>query len=222
MNKLRSTKMKKLLLCILFVLPLAIAVCQAQKTSYDLSKLFAGHKLGVLSGDTIKILNDGQYNGVTCSGIAWITDASFTTGTIDVDFRGRDVVQQSFIGIAFHGADNKTSECVYFRPFNFQTNDTLRGKHMVQYMNEPTYPWDRLRKENPLVYENTIEHAPDPKNWLHAHIVVTADQVTVFVNHSTKPSLKVTRLNKSNSGRIGLWDNGYAGDFANLVIVNDH
>ena len=201
---------------------LTIAVCQAQKTSYDLSRLFADHKLGVFSGDTTKILNDGQYRGVTCSGIAWINGVSFTTGSIDIDIRGRDVFQQSFLGIAFHGDDTTTYECIYFRPFNFQTTDTLRRMHMVQYISQPDYPWERLRKEHPLVYENTISPAPDPKKWLHAHIVVTKGEISVYVNHSAVPSLKVKKLNDRYGGRMGLWDFDYAGDFANLVITADH
>ena len=175
-----------------------------------------------MSGDTAKLLTDGQYKGVSYSGIGWIKGASFSTGSIDVDIRGRDVYQQNFLGIAFHGSDNKTYEAIYFRPFNFQTPDTLRHLHMVQYISEPDYPWERLRKEHPLVYENTISPAPKPTNWLHAHIVVTTDEIIVYVNHSTIPSLKVKKLNDRNSGGIALWDMYYAGDFANLVIKNDH
>ncbi len=36
-------------------------------------------------------------------GIAWVKGASFVTGTIEFDVKGKDVLQQSFVGIAFHG-----------------------------------------------------------------------------------------------------------------------
>jgi hypothetical protein len=214
--------MKKLLFSILFALCLLASVCQAQTTvKYDLYQLLIDHKLAVLGGDTCHALSDGQYKGVTCSGVVWINGINFSTGSIDVDVRGRDVYQQNFLGIAFHGRDTSTYDAVYFRPFNFQTPDTLRHKHMVQYISQPGYPWERLRKEHPLVYENTISPAPTPKNWLHAHIVVTRDEITVYVNHSATPSLKVKKLNDRNMGGIGLWDMYYAGDFANLVVTND-
>ncbi len=214
--------MNRFLFPSLFALQFVVAVCCGQTIKYDLSQLLADHKLAVLSGDTCKALSDGQYKGVTCSGIVWLNGVKFSTGSIDVDLRGRDVYQQNFLGIAFHGNDTTTYDAVYFRPFNFQTPDTLRHKHMVQYISEPLYPWERLRKEHPLVYENTISPAPMPQNWLHAHIVVTRDEITVYVNHSTIPSLKVKKLNDKNEGGIGLWDVYYAGDFANLVIKNDH
>jgi hypothetical protein len=218
-----NKKMSKILIRLSFVLLFITSVCKAQTSvSYDLVSLLADSKLAVLSGDTCKALSDGQYKGVTCSGIVWINGVSFSTGSIDVDLRGRDVYQQNFLGIAFHGNDTTTYEAIYFRPFNFQTADTLRHKHMVQYISEPDYPWERLRKEHPLVYENTINPAPIPRRWLHAHIVVTRDEIIVYVNHSSTPSLKVKKLNERNVGGIGLWDMYYAGDFANLVISSSN
>ena len=44
-------------------------------------------------------------------------------GVIEVDLKGKDVAQQSFLGIAFHVVDWTTLDAVYFRPFNF------RGRH---------------------------------------------------------------------------------------------
>jgi hypothetical protein len=214
--------MNRFLFALLFAFQFVVAICHGQTAKYNLDELLAAHKLGTFNGDTCKTLADGQYKGVTCSGMAWIRSASFSTGSIDIDLRGRDVYQQSFLGIAFHGNDTTTYEAIYFRAFNFQTADTLRHKHMVQYISEPLYPWDRLRKEHPLVYENTIEPAPRPANWQHVHIVVTRDYVTVYVNRSTLPALKVKRLSNKNEGGIALWDVGYAGDFANLIITNDH
>src|SRR5215831_5678887 len=66
-------------------------------------------------------------------GIAWWPDAVFGDCTIDVDLRGKDVLQQSFLGVAFHGVDEKTFDDVYFRPFNFKAADPARKSHAVQY-----------------------------------------------------------------------------------------
>src|ERR1700761_23669 len=50
-------------------------------------------------------------------GMAWISNEKFTTGTIEVDIKGKDKLQASFVGVAFHGINDTTFECIYFRPF---------------------------------------------------------------------------------------------------------
>jgi len=169
-------------------------------------------------GQNVRTLADGEMKGISCQGIVWLKGIKFSTGTIDLDIRGKDEYQQSFVGIAFHGLDTLTYESIYFRPFNFRADDNLRRKHMVQYMSEPDYPWDKLRNEYPLVYESGIKNAPAATAWFHAHIVVDADSVTVYVNHATAYSLKVKRLNGRGDCLIGLWSSALSGDFANLVI----
>lgn len=198
----------------------------AQKvTKFNLHHLYDQQRLTAVKDayqdDTLRKFSDGGYSGLTCSGRAWLDGADFSTGSIDIDLRGRDAFQNSFLGIAFHGQSDKEYESIYFRPFNFQSPDTLRSKHQVQYIYEPEYPWDRLRKEHPLVYEHSVTPALIPTAWFHAHIVVTQDSVIVFVNHSNIPSLKIKRLNTLKNGRISLWDTGYTGDFANLVIISN-
>ena len=154
-------------------------------------------------------------------GVAWIKGKAFAQGAIEFNLRGKDVLQRSFVGIAFHGVNDTTYEVIYFRPFNFQSPDTLRKKHTVQYISEPDYPWDRLRKEHPLVYESTVIPMPLAAGWFHAHIVVEKDEIVVYVNHSKVPSLKVKKLNNRNDGMIGLWNDALKGDFANLEIRED-
>ena len=58
---------------------------------------------------------------------------NFKQGTIEVDLRGKDVLQ-SFPGICFHGVNTLTYDVVYFRPFNFEHPDTLRRNWSAQYM----------------------------------------------------------------------------------------
>lgn len=210
-----------LLLAIFFCLTIFDTAEAQTVTKFNLQQLYDQHKLDSFNGDTLRKLTGNAYPGVTCSGIVWLDRVSFSTGSIDIDLRGRDAFQNSFLGIAFHGQSNREYESVYFRPFNFQSPDTLRRKHQVQYIYEPDYPWDRLRREHPLVYEHAVMPMLMPAAWFHAHIVVTRDSVEVFVNHADVPSLKVKRLNTLRDGRIGLWDTGYAGDFANLVISGD-
>jgi hypothetical protein len=198
----------------------AISSTFAQKTTkYNLSGLLANNKLFINPRSNVTAFTDDSRQAVSVTGIAWLKGVNFSTGSIDVDLRGKNVFQQSFLGIAFHGVDSTTYDAVYFRPFNFQSPDTLRQKHEVQYISEPDYPWDRLRKEHPLVYENEVNPVPLATNWFHAHIVVTKEEVAVYVNYSAKPSLTVKKLNTRDNGFIGLWDYGLGGAFANLQIT---
>ena len=158
---------------------------------------------------------------IESAGLNWIKDAQFTNGTIDVDLKGRDVFQQSFLGIAFHGGDTANYDVVYFRPFNFRSADTLRRQHAVQYMSIPSYPWDRLRKEHPLVYEQPVHPAPGAEDWFHATIVVKNKWISVYVNHAASPSLQAELLAGIRNRKIGLWADGLKGRFANLVITED-
>jgi hypothetical protein len=74
-------------------------------------------------------------------GIAWVNGEKFTNGTIEVDIIGKDKLQGSFVGIAFHGVNDSIYETVYFRPFNFRSEDPVRKAHAVQYMASPKYEW---------------------------------------------------------------------------------
>ncbi|HEY4326879.1 MAG TPA: hypothetical protein VGN20_23030 [Mucilaginibacter sp.] len=204
---------------IVFLLLLSSSLCRAQQErKFNLQKLFSDNLLVTSPKQNVKVLADGDKNGVSCNDIVWLKNVTFSTGSIDIDLRGKDVFQQSFLGIAFHGGVNAPYDAIYFRPFNFQSPDTLRRKHMVQYISEPDYPWDRLRKEHPLVYEQGIVSAPMAASWFHAHIVVSETEIKVYVNHATAPSLVVKKLNTRNDGSIGLWNDALSGDFANLVI----
>jgi hypothetical protein len=151
-------------------------------------------------------------------GVAWWPEP-FTTGTIELDLRGRDVAQGSFVGVAFHGVDEKTYEAVYFRPFNFKTEDAARRLRAVQYVSHPEHPWPRLREQQPGVYEKPVVPPPDPNGWFHATIHLTPDTITVFVDPAASPALVVQRLTTRAAGWVGLWvGNESPGDFANVTV----
>jgi hypothetical protein len=130
-------------------------------------------------------------------------------------------MQQSFVGIAFHGQDLNTYDAVYFRPFNFKSEEAIRRSHSVQYISMPANDWEKLRNEFPGKYENKIEPAPGPNDWFHAKIIVKGKTVSVFVNNAQQPSLEVEKLNPNNKGGIAIWlGNNSGGSFANLKINN--
>jgi hypothetical protein len=154
-------------------------------------------------------------------GVAWIPDLTLDDGRIEVDLRGRNQPGQSFVGIAFHGADEQTYEGVYVRPFNFQSDDPERRAHSVQYISMPAYTWDRLREEDPGRYEAALDPAPDPEAWVHLSVEVTGSSVRVYVNDAAEPALVVERLGDLGRGNVGLWVGHNAeGDFSNLRITN--
>jgi hypothetical protein len=189
----------------------------------DLTQLAQGQGLHVFNR-SVSGLSDGAKRGLRLSehpgdGVAYVEGVEFANGTIEVDVRGKDVPQQSFVGIAFHGVDGTTYDAIYFRPFNFRTQDPARRAHAVQYIAHPTYDWQRLRAEHPGVYEQPVNPVPDPNNWFHARVVVASSKVSVFVGDATEPSLVVNRLSERTKGLIGLWvGNNSGGDFANLRI----
>ena len=193
----------------------------AQKViNYNLADLLKNHQLLTDSSTNTQLLNDKLHtNGISTQKIVWLKNVSFTEGSIDIDLRGKDVFLRSFLGIAFHAADTGHYELIYFRPFNFQYPDTARRRWSLQYVVEPDYPWDKLREAHPLVYENSIIPSPKADEWFHAKIIIKDNLITVFVNHSTTPSLQVKKLNTEMNGMIGLWDDELSGDFANLKIT---
>ena len=153
-------------------------------------------------------------------GVAWITDKAFSQGTIECNLRGKDVLQKSFVGIAFHGMNDSTFEIIYFRPFNFQATDPLRKSHAVQYVALPKYDWSTLRDSLPGQYEKPVDPAPDPNDWFHVKVLVQGGQVSVFVNGKTTPELVVKELVELTGKKIGYWvGNGSGGDWKDLKLT---
>jgi hypothetical protein len=153
-------------------------------------------------------------------GVAWINNVIFEKGIIEFDVKGRNVMQQSFVGIAFHGLNDTTFDAVYFRPFNFKSPDAARKSHSVQYISLPKYDWSVLRQNQPGKYENALISSVEPESWLHAKVVVDANNITLYANNDTKPSLVVKPLTNRTTGKIGFWvGNNSDGNFANLAIT---
>lgn len=152
--------------------------------------------------------------------VLWLTGTDFAEGTIELEVRGKDVLQASFLGVAFHGKDDKTYESVYLRPFNFRATDPMRHQHAVQYISLPDYDWPRLRKEFPEEFENPVDASVSPTDWVTLKVVVKGATVQIFVGKVTTPTLEVRKLGQLNRGMIGLWTgNTSDGDFANLRVT---
>jgi hypothetical protein len=205
-----------------FVFIYSITASAQQMIKYDLRFLAENHKLEVFNRE-IKTADSSKsavfLTAKENDGVAWIEGLLFSNGNIELDIKGKDMLQQSFVGVAFHGINDTTFDVVYFRPFNFQTTDPVRKIHAVQYVSLPKYDWQKLRNEQNGKYEKTIAPAPNPNEWFHAKIEIVFPVVKVYVNGSTEPSLVVEQLNATKSGKLGLWvGNNSDGNFANLTI----
>lgn len=160
-------------------------------------------------------------NGVANEGIAWINNKQFKNGTIEFDVKGNDKMQGSFVGIAYHGLNDTTYECIYFRPFNFLSADAIRKSHGVQYIAVPKHDWPLLREKYPNKYEQAVIPAPNPNAWFHVQIIVTPKKTSVYVNGAQKAALEVEPLTNTGGTKIGYWvGNGSPGDWKNLKITN--
>jgi hypothetical protein len=149
----------------------------------------------------------------------------FHDGVIEVDVAGSPrpgspESSRGFIGIAFrlqeHGAKG---EYFYLRPTNARSDDQLRRNHTVQYVSTPDYPWERLRKETPGVYESYADM--ETGAWTHMKILVSGIRASLYVNGAAQPCLIVNDLKlRDLHGPIALWSHSTTdGYFSNLKMT---
>ena len=212
-----------ILTCFLAVQSAADGTTRAR---FDLPNLLRTDGLTVYNR-RVETVTDARRNGLVLSeefgeGLVWIKGVSFTTGAIEVDLKGQDVFQHSFVGIAFRGANDSTFDAVYFRPFHFLSTDSVRKGRRVQYISLPQYTWQRLREEHSGVFEHPVDPAPGPNDWFHVRIELKKDEVLVYVNGEDDPSLRAPLLSGRQQGMIGLYTaDRSGGSFANLLIGTD-
>jgi len=153
-------------------------------------------------------------------GLVWIDGSDFANGTIEADVCGRDVNQESFLGIAFHRRDDETYEAVYLRPFNFRSLSPDRRQHAAQYVAMPDDGYERLRTAFPGEFEHAVDPSVGPATWNRLRLVIRDGRVRAFVGRTDAPALDVRELQSERRGPIGLFlDNGSDGVFANLRMV---
>lgn len=170
------------------------------------------------------IMNSGQgsvyFETNPLTGVVWSKDLVIGDGVIEVDMKGKDVKDKSYLGIAFRGQDENTYEAVYFRPFNFNASDPIRKNHAVQYEAEPNFPWDKLRKEQPEKYEHFLTPSVNPNEFFHVKILLDKSHIRVYVNGSAEPTLAVDSLSTQKSGWVGFWIGKNAdATFKNLKVI---
>jgi hypothetical protein len=142
--------------------------------------------------------------------IAILKGSEFRNGSIEAEIAGipREGAAEGargFVGIAFRvqGAGERF-ECFYLRPTNGRAHDQLRRNHSTQYISHPEWPWHRLRKEAPGVYESYTDLAPG--EWTKVRIEVDGTKARLYVNGARQPCLIVNDLKLGTSGgAVALW-----------------
>lgn len=210
---------------LLFILNLSIGLSLFAQNVETIPNLSAVNDSNFwnLNNRDLTIETDGaiHLNGKPGDGLLWMKESVFTNGKIELDIKGKDERGKSFVGLAFHGLNDKVYDVVYFRPFNFKNSE--RKGHSVQYISHPEYTWHKLRQEHPEKYENPVLPVPEPTDWFHVSIVVDYPNVKVFVNNSDEPSLTIEQLSSRKKGWIGFWvGNNSEGFFKNLKIISDN
>lgn len=159
-----------------------------------------------------------QFESDNKGGQLILKDYDFKNGIIEFDAKGENNPGASFLGLAFNIRDQKSTETLYFRPFNFQNE--ARKTHAVQYTFEPVFGWNDLRQNFPDKYENQLDPAPNPEEWFHVRITINGGLIKAFVNNNPKASLVVKSISKIDHGQLGLWCEGNSkASFKNLKIT---
>jgi 3-keto-disaccharide hydrolase len=153
-----------------------------------------------------------------------VTATNFRNGTIEVEVAGKPRADaptdsRGFIGIVFRAQDHGVrGENFYLRPTNGRADDQLRRNHTAQYESLPDFPWHRLRKENPGVYESYADL--EAGAWTKMKIVVSGSKAQLYVNGAEQPCLIVNDLKLGDAhGQIALWSHSTTeGYFSNLKV----
>lgn len=212
----------KSILCMFILFLLCSMKMSGQSFSWELNGKKMSSDVSVINR-TLNIENlpkEISLNLDFLEGLVWLKDVAFKEGIIEVDLKGEDLYQHSFLGIAFNGVNDSTYEAVYFRPFQFKTKDIIRKQRGVQYVSMPVQTWQHLRKNFPGIYEQEVPESPDPNDWFLARFVVKKESIQVYINQSTKPCLDIKRLENLNGTGFGLFvADQSGGSFKNLKIT---
>ena len=163
--------------------------------------------------------NSVSLNDQLGDGLAIIEDVKFNGGTIEIELKGENIPGKSFVGVAFNIQNDSTYEAIYFRPFNFQSDEKIRREHSLQYIYHPKHSWRYLRTNHEGQYEAEFPNPPSPDDWFKIQVKVDDQSVHVYDTRSDIELLSVQRLTTQVSDRIALWTGfNSKGEFKNLKI----
>jgi hypothetical protein len=142
------------------------------------------------------------------NGLVMLDGVSFENGTIELEVSGAPGSQagggaRGFVGIAFHVADAKRYEAFYLRPTNGRAEDQVRRNHSAQYISHPDWPWQRLRKEFPEMYESYVDL--EPGVWTKIRVEVAGGKARLFVHGASQPTLVINDVKPAGGTGVALW-----------------
>jgi hypothetical protein len=206
----------------------SVSYAQEKAITPDLSKIAGGKGWTVHNAAAEAVQGEGKSavrlkargdSAFKIVGLALADGVEFTTGAIEIELKGKNVRQRSFLGVAFNVVDSKTLEAIYFRPFNFLAEGEFKNR-AVQYLAWPEHTWEKLRKNQPGKFEGPVSSVPDPDKWFRARIEVGEKQVRVYTNDDKEPCLTVDRLAENGKGRqVGLFVDSADGMYAGFKII---
>jgi hypothetical protein len=175
----------------------------------------------------VRIVNDDGPAGTGSGGqvLAIVKTSDFKDGVIEAEVAGfpREGAKpgtRGFIGIAFRVQDQSSRvgqvgqvervehdekfEAFYLRMTNGRADNQLQRNHSAQYVSEPDFPWNRLREENPGLYESYVDLSAGA--WTRIRIVVAGTKAQLYVNGADQPCLIVNDLKLGEThGMVALW-----------------
>lgn len=141
------------------------------------------------------------------SGFAFLKDAAFEDGVVEVDIAAPAL--RSFVGIVFRFESEDEHEIVYFRPHKSGLEDA------VQYT--PSFNGSACWQ----LYSGRgfTAAAPIPKEqWVRARIEISGLGGKVYLGNAEKPVLVIDDLKRGHSrGTVGLWAGANGGHFSNFT-----
>ena len=215
---------RNLLRCSLPLLLLISAVCllgqQAKQPALASFPLDSVKGLEVLNGKAEVVTYQGRQAvrlvathtdpEADDSALAILPGTDFRDGTIEAEVAGSPRPgapkgDRGFLGVAFRvQKGGGRFENIYIRATNGRAEDQIRRNHAVQYESVPDFPWFRLRKESPGVYESYTDL--EAGAWTKMKIVVSGTKARLCVNGADQPCLILNDLKLGDSrGAIGLW-----------------
>lgn len=149
----------------------------------------------------------------------------FQDGQLEFDLAGdtkpgSPPLYRGFTGMAFRVTDAGAKyECFYLRTKNGRSDDQEQRNHSVQYISNPEFPWQRLRKETPSRYEAYTDLIPG--EWTKVRITVHGDKANLYAHGVEQPTLVVNDLKHGiTKGAIALWVGpGTVAYFSNLRVT---
>ena len=228
-NEAASMRQSTPRLCLLMVVCLLTSTTVGQKNSP--ATLNSSTKLTLINAGTqwmeyrgrsaMKLVPlPGHEHAVNEMMMAVLADSDFKDGVIELDVSGARRAGYStvedirgfkgVVGVSFRvqgeeqGIDQLKAETFYVRAENARLDNQFFRNSSTQYESLPEFPWGRLRKESPEVYEAYVDL--EPGAWTKLKIEVSGTRARLYVNGAPQSCLIVNDLKHGSSqGKIALY-----------------